>query len=199
MDKHLKKLTKKRRAGEWNLDSFQPLCLEAASIYDRICPTHGMPVNDNFTAFKKALEAVADGLPHESAVFVEALEKLPGIVERIKALPKSEVRELRMVQEFEVKALNAFIEACKLGVSWVFACQILTLLNSGTTDYEVIASKVGCSREWVEVVVKRSKRGNVDPGLEGAIAFRFTQAYKWWKAEIKAEDAFLDYFFQEIS
>lgn len=187
MENLVKKLTKMRQAGEWKLDSLDPLRYEAASIYDGICPTRGPSLNDNFAAFKKALKAVADGSQHESAVFVEALEKLPGIVERIKALPKSDVREVRMMQEFEVKALNAFIEACELGIFWARIRELTPLLNSEEAD-EVIASKVGSSRDWVKQARKELAR-NSKP-LEAAMFMRFTQAYKGWEAEDKAESAF---------
>ena len=49
---------------------------------------------------------------------MEALERLPGILERMKAVPKSDVRKVRMIQDFEVKALNAYIQACELGINW---------------------------------------------------------------------------------
>ena len=121
---------------------------------------------------------------------MEALEKLPGIVERIKALPKSDVRELRIMQESEVKALNAFIEACKFGTLWVRIRQVLPLLNSGETD-EVIALKVDESRDWVKRARKEAA-SNCKP-LEAAMLFRFAQAYKWWERESRAERAFWDY------
>ncbi|MFC1871292.1 hypothetical protein ACFLYF_02680 [Chloroflexota bacterium] len=176
-----------RQAGEWKLDSLDPLRYEAASIYNRICPTRGPSLNDNFAVFKKSLEAVAQGSPHESAVLVEVIEKLPVIVERISAVPKSDVRELRKLQEFEVKALNAFIEACKLGISWASVCQLSPLLKSGEKD-EGIASKVGSSTDWVKWARKEAA-SNCKP-LESAMFIRFTQAYKGWELVDKAESSF---------
>ena len=107
----------KIRGGRWLL-SFQQIKIEAGSIIDRICPTRSPSLDDDFRAFKKALEALANGSTHESAAFVEALERLPGILERMKAAPKSDVRKVRMIQDFEVKALNAYIHACELGINW---------------------------------------------------------------------------------
>jgi hypothetical protein len=107
----------KIRGGQWLL-SFQQIQDEAGSIIDRICPTRSPSLDDDFRAFKKALEALADGSIHESAAFVEALERLPGILERMKAVPKSDVRKVRMIQDFEVKALNAYIHACESGINW---------------------------------------------------------------------------------
>lgn len=187
MENLVRKLTKMRQAGEWKLDSLDPLRYEAASIYDGICPTRGPSLTDDFAAFKKALTAVADGSQHESAVFVEALEKLPGIVERIQALPKNDVKELRNMQDFEVKALNAFIEACILGMTWARIRRISPLLNSRAPD-EVIALKVGVSSDWVKMARKELAR-NSKP-LEAAMFMRFTQAHKGWEAEDKAESAF---------
>jgi len=191
LNKQLKKSTKRMEAGKWLLFSFRPLQNEAASIYNRICPTHGTlsvaRLNDYFAAFKKALEAVADGSPHGSDVFLEAVEKLPGIVERMKAHPKSDVREVRKVQEFEVKALNAFIEACNLGIFWATVRQLSPLLNSGETD-EVIALKVDSSKDWVKLARKEAAR-NCKPS-ESAMYIRFAQAYKCWEAASNAESAF---------
>ena len=193
LERHLKKITRLAEAAEWISVLLRPLQSEAASIYGRICPTRGMSLDNNFAAFKKALEAVADGSPHESDVFLEAVEKLPRIAERIKTLPKSDVRELRMMQEFEVKALSAFIEACKLGISWAAVYQVSALRSRGETDYDVIASIMGSTRDHIETTVKviNGKWGGVR-GLEAAMFIRFTQAYKWWKAESKAESAFWD-------
>lgn len=107
----------KIQGARWLL-SFQQIQIEAASIINKICPTRSPSLDDDFTAFTKALEAFADGSPHASAAFLEADERLPGILERMKAAPKSDVRKVRMIQDFEAKALNAFIEACKLGIVW---------------------------------------------------------------------------------
>jgi len=119
LDRNCKAMKEKDKiqGAQWLL-SFRQIQIEAASIIDRICPTRSRSLNDNFTAFKKALEALADGSTHESAAFVEALERLPGILERMKAAPKSDVRKVRMIQNFEVKALNAYIHACELGINW---------------------------------------------------------------------------------
>lgn len=108
----------KIEGGRW-LFSFQQIQIEAASIINRICPTRGPSLDDNFTAFKRTLEALANDSPRESAAFAEALERLPGVLERMKAVPKSDVRKVRMIQDFEVKALNAYIQACELGINWV--------------------------------------------------------------------------------
>ena len=107
----------KIQGSRWLL-SFQQIQIEAASIINRIYPTRGSSLDDNFIAFKKALEAFADGSPHESAAFLEADERLPRILERMKAAPKSDVRKVCMIQNFEAKALNTFIEAYKLGIVW---------------------------------------------------------------------------------
>ena len=187
MENLLKKLTRMRQAGEWQLNSFDPLRYEAASLYNRICPTRGPSLNDNFAAFKNALKAVADGSQHESAIFAETLEKLPTIVERIKALPKNDVKELRKMHEFEVKALNAFINACALGMTWVRIRQISPLLNSGEPD-KVIALKVGVSSDWIKMAKKELAR-NSKP-LEAAMFMRFTQAYKGWEMEDREESSF---------
>ncbi len=141
------------------LQAFQQMQHEAGSIVGRICPTHGPSLDDNFTAFKKALEVLAHGsLSDEFTAFEEALEKLPRISEGMKALAKSnvilepmkgltksDVRIVRATQKYEVKALNAFIEACKLGIYW-------------------------------------AQQGFQNRSLEAAVFFRFTQAYKWWEA-----------------
>ena len=187
MENLLKKLTRMRQAGEWKLNSLDPLRYEAASVYNGICPTRGPLLNDNFAAFKDVLKAVADGSQHKSAVFAETLKKLPMTVERIKALPMSDVKELRKMQEFEVKALDAFINACILGMTWTRIRQISPLLNSGEPD-EVIALQVGVSSDWVKMARKELAR-NSKP-LEAAMFMRFTQAYKGWEVVDKAESSF---------
>jgi hypothetical protein len=175
-----------RQAYEWKLDSFDPLRHEAACLYNEICPTRLPSVKDSFTAFKNTLKIVADGSQHESSAFAETLENLPGIVERIKAVPKSDMKELRKMQEFEVKALNAFIEACELGVLQVRIRGLTPLLNSEEAD-EVIASKVGCSRDWVRQARKWAKDCNP---LEAAMFMKFVQAHKGWELVDKAESSF---------
>jgi hypothetical protein len=191
LEKQPKEAAKLIEAGKWLVSSFRPLQDEATSIYNRICPTHGAlkiaRLNDYFTVFKKALEAVADGSPHASDVFIEAVEKLPKIVERMKALPKSDVREVRKILEFEMNALNAFIEACNLGIFWATVRQLSPLLNSGETD-EVIALKVNSSKDWVKLARKEAAR-NCKP-LESAMYIRFAQAYKCWEAASNADSAF---------
>jgi hypothetical protein len=198
-----KKITERVEAGKSLLYSFQPLQVEAASIYDRICPTHGIPLNDCFTAFKNALEADANifidaaaGSPHEPSVFVEVLEKLPAIIGRMKALPKSNVRILRNLQEFEVKALDAFVEACKLGIVWADIRELAPMLKSGETD-EAIAFKTGWSRDGIRRARKEAAR-DCKP-LEAAMRFRFTQAYKWWALASKAESAFWESGFRDLN
>ncbi len=204
------KKKEKIQSTQW-LFSFQQMQREAGYLVGRICPTHGPSLDDNFSAFKKTLEGLAHvSLPDEFTAFEEALEKLPRISEGMKALAKSnvilepvkgvtksDVRIVRATQKYEVKALNAFIEACKLGINWVLARQILALLNSGETDYEVIASKLGCSREWSEKLARDWKQGsgnsrNVHHPLETAMFFRFTQAHKWWELSDKGHTILSD-------
>lgn len=51
--------------------------------------------------------------------------------------------------------------------------EILALLKQGETDYEVIASKVGCSVAWVKEVARNSKQGSegfLPATLEGDLA-----------------------------
>lgn len=142
----------KIQGGQW-LISFQHLQIEAGSIIGRICPTRGISLDDNFAAFKKALEVLADSsLSDEFTAFEEALEKLPGILERMKAFTTSDVTKVRMIQKAEVNALDAFIEACILGVAW-------------SQDLQ-------------------------NRGLEAAMFFRFTQAYKWWEVSDIESSAF---------
>jgi len=196
LHKRLERATKLLEAAKLR-NALNVLRYEAASIYNRVCPTHGTPLNDNFTAFKKALEADAKALaidaaadsPHEPSVFVEVFEKLPVIVERMKALPKSNVREVRTMQESEVKAVDAFIEACKLGILWARIRELTPVLKSGEPD-EAIALKEGWSKDWVKRARKEAA-ADCKP-LEAAMFFRFTLAYKWWKLENKAESAFFD-------
>jgi len=151
MDKEARRAQWALRGGDW-LFSFRQVRMQAFSIINRICPTHSLSLDDDFTAFKRSLEALAEGShPYESA-FMEALESLPGILERMKATLKSDVREVRQVQKFEVNALDAFIKACELGIAWVQDPQ---------------------------------KRGS-----EAAMFFRFSRAWKWWRASNKVESAF---------
>jgi hypothetical protein len=197
LEKRFKELTKLREASEWLLLSFQPLQFEAASIYNRICPTHGTPLDDSFIGFKKALEADAKriaiedaaGSPHEPSVFVEVFEELPVIIDRMKALPKSNVREYQTLQKAQVKALDAFIEACKLGILWARIRELTPVLKSGEAD-EAIALREGWSRDWVKRARKEAA-SDCKP-LEAAMFIRFTLAYKWWQTGAKAESAGFD-------
>lgn len=54
--------------------------------------------------------------------FSEALEKLPLILEHLKATPKPEgtsMKELSLIQELEEKALEAYFESCKLSMEYL--------------------------------------------------------------------------------
>jgi hypothetical protein len=163
----------------WLVESFQPLQFEAASIYSKICPTHGIPCNDCFTAFKKALKDSIDNASdtnnplNKSLVFKDALEVLPQIARRIKALPKSEIGALQIVQESEVRALNAFIVSSKLGVNWIVMCKISLACDSVTPTYKMRPNK--------EIEKQEVERAMLDS---------FKKAYAWWHNGSKAENAF---------
>ena len=187
------------QAKQW-LDSFQPIKLEAAGIMDSVGLTW-LSVDDDIQAFRKTIDAAYD-LGDEYDALVNALKKLPEILERMKAFPKSDVREVRRIQNFEVKALNANRDAGDLGLSWVKAQWALALMSSGETDYDVIASKVGLTRKFVERVDKTSMIAITPSGerldnmryvasrLWDAVVFCLTQAHKWWAASNKVRSAF---------
>lgn len=66
--------------------------------------------------------AHSDSQKKRIKAFSEALEKLPPILERVKAAPELEgvdMIKLRKVQELYVKALGVYIEACELGIKQV--------------------------------------------------------------------------------
>jgi len=187
------------KAKQW-LESFQPIKSEAHGIMDNVGLTW-LSIDDDVRAFRKTIDAAYD-LKDEYDALVNALKKLPEISERMKAFPKSDVRKVRTIHNFEVKALNAYRDACDLGLSWVKAQWALALMSSGETNYDIIASKVGLTRKFVERVDKTSiiailpsgerldNMRYVDSRLWDAVVFCLTQAHEWWAASNKVRSAF---------
>ena len=109
---------KDKIAGAMWLMDFQRIQIESAQLINPICPTRGLSVDDDFRKFKETMVLFADDSSGLSKVFLEAEQKLPEILMRMRNYPKSEVRKARKIQDLEVKALNWFIEAFRLGVVW---------------------------------------------------------------------------------
>ena len=77
--------------------------------------------------------------------FSEVLEKLPAILERVKAAPELEginMKKLREIQELYVKALSIYMEACELGIK--------QLKDQIPSQYAVIRSKVSLADSYWE-------------------------------------------------
>jgi len=94
----------------------------------------------------KVSEAVhSDSQKKRSKAFSEALEKLPPILERMKAAPELEgidMKKLREVQELYVKALGVYVEACELGIK--------QLKDQIPSQYAAIRSKVSLADSYWE-------------------------------------------------
>jgi hypothetical protein len=189
----------KIHAEQWH-DSFQPLINEAADItYEISYPF--LSFDRDLEAFQKTIAKARDS-EDKYNLLVDALKKLPGIVDRMKAFPKSDVGKVRRIQNFEVKALNAYRQACNLGLIMVKTEWVLTLLSSGETDGEVIASQVGLPRKVVGKIINTKVKymlpngqpldntWHADPRLGTAIAFCLKQAHECWKASDKVQSAF---------
>lgn len=79
-------------------------------------------------------------------VFSEALQKLPPILECMRAVPELEgvdMKKLREIREFYIKALDVYIEACELGIK--------QLKDQIPSQYAVIRSKVSLADSYWEL------------------------------------------------
>ena len=89
--------------------------------------------------------AYSDSQKKRAKAFSEALEKLPPILERVKAAPELEgidMNELRQIQELYVKALDAYMEACELSIK--------QLKDQIPSQYASIRSKVSLADSYWE-------------------------------------------------
>jgi len=87
--------------------------------------------------------AHSDSQKKRLKAFSEALEKLPAILERVKAAPELEgvdMKKLREIQELYVKALNIYIEACELGMK--------QLKDQILSQYAEIRSKISLADSY---------------------------------------------------
>jgi uncharacterized protein YukE len=89
--------------------------------------------------------AHSDSQKKRAKAFSEALEKLPTILERVEAATELEgvdMNELRQIQELYMKALNVYIEACKLGMK--------QLKDQIPSQYAEIRSKISLADSYWE-------------------------------------------------
>jgi len=89
--------------------------------------------------------AHSDSQKKRAKTFSEALDKLPPILERVKAAPELEgvdMNELHQIQELYVKALGVYIEACELGIK--------QLKDQIPSQYAAIRSKVSLADSYWE-------------------------------------------------
>jgi hypothetical protein len=89
--------------------------------------------------------AHSDSQKKRLKAFSEALEKLPPILERVKATPELEgvdMNKLHQIQELYVKALGVYIEACELGMK--------QLKDQIPSQYAEIRSKISLADSYWE-------------------------------------------------
>lgn len=86
-----------------------------------------------------------DSQKKRAKAFSEALEKLPPILERVKAAPELEgvdMNKLHQIQELYVKALSVYVEACELGMK--------QLNDQIPSQYAEIRSKISLADSYWE-------------------------------------------------
>ena len=181
-----------------SLSDFWALQRQSASLLNRFDSIVGTSLESNFAAFKKAIEIFTrDPRSDEFAAFNQDLIKLFDISQRIEALAESkmisglpkgmstiDVKLLRTTQKYEVKALNAFIEACELGIRWAFARQVVLLQNSGKTDEAILLTVGFLTKRGIYGNWTKKPAQNIKP-LEAAMLRYFAQADKWWRISNK--------------
>jgi hypothetical protein len=89
--------------------------------------------------------AHSDSQKKRAKAFSEALEKLPLILERMKAAPELEgvdMKELHQIRELYVKALGVYVEACELGIK--------QLKDQIPSQYAEIRSKISLADSYWE-------------------------------------------------
>lgn len=89
--------------------------------------------------------AHSDSQKKRAKAFSEALEKLPPILERVKAAPELEgvdMNKLHQIQELYVKALGVYIEACELSMK--------QLKDQIPSQYAEIRSKISLADSYWE-------------------------------------------------
>lgn len=89
--------------------------------------------------------AHSDSQKKRLKVFSEALEKLPPILENVKAAPELggiDMNKLHQIQELYMKALGVYIEACELGMK--------QLKDQIPSQYAEIRSKISLADSYWE-------------------------------------------------
>jgi len=124
--------TDKIRYAEWLLALFQ-VRGEAGPIIHRVSQAEDGSEEEKF------------------ATFLEALEKLPPILERLKVAPQLEginMKKLRGIQELEVKAVEDYITSCELSIE--------QLKSPNSLRYSAIVLKLSLASKYWEMSAKEA-------------------------------------------
>ena len=104
--------------GQW-LEHFRGVRAQAAEFVNKVGPTLGPLLDEDFEAFKKTLRGAANMYSQEEDAIKEAVENLPAIRNRLYSFPRSDVRQVRKIHDLEVRALDAWLDALLLGTKWI--------------------------------------------------------------------------------